>query len=315
MDIIEYLTELVKDLESAVDSSNIKERIDLLFDQKFSLFYEADLSRISNLLQRIKVQLRDKKIRGVKNQSFEDAANLREAERNIERLLYLIKPQNMNDHKADKLPGIQIPSPSELANLWIDFIESDASDKDWTIKYENDKDWTEATIGRPVAEETKSPFGKFVEERTGLRYRKEDGLFDLAFGLQDKFIDVESLHERNEDRKPLLQESFYPTEYAILLEHENSIYHCSEEMAKLAYVRAPLKVLITYNENADGKKDYSYITEIVVKNFEKIISQANRYYPENPETKYLLIIGQLIQDVVNWKVWNFDCHGNSKSLN
>ncbi|MBA7586558.1 hypothetical protein ES708_28560 [subsurface metagenome] len=198
-------------------------------------------------------------------------------------------------------------SAKEFANYWTDFIkEKILSDSNWREWYDHEyKTWTEKTIGLPVSEEENSPFGDFIKSKTGLRYRKEDGLVDLTFAPDNNFENILSLHEKPEDRFDVLKKDpekvpFYPRHYSILVEHENDIYKCYEEMAKLAYCRARLKVLITYNENVDLKDDYMYLEEVIVQNFTKIKKQSNENFPENKNTEYLLLVGQKRKDTLTW---------------
>lgn len=195
----------------------------------------------------------------------------------------------------------------EFANYWTDFIKQKIlTVSDWKNWYDHEyKTWTEKTIGLPVSEEKNSPFGAFIKPKTGLRYRKEDGLVDLTFAPDNNFENILSLHEKPEDRNDVLKKDpervpFYPRYYSILVEHENDIYKCYEEMAKLAYCRARLKVLITYNENVDSKSDYKYIEKLVIQNFVEIKHQANKDFCENKQTEYLLLIGQKDQNKLNW---------------
>jgi hypothetical protein len=83
-------------------------------------------------------------------------------------------------------------------------------------------------------------------------------------------------------------------------------------MIKLTYSRARLKVLITYNENVDASSDYKYANEILIKNFNTIITQANERYPENRDTEYLIIIGQLNNEKLIWYPYVFDYKGDIK---
>jgi len=182
------------------------------------------------------------------------------------------------------------------------------------VKWYNDnKLWTELTIGTKQSEEMNSPFGDFIKNKTGLRYRKEDGLTDLSFATKNSFDKVYSLHEKQVDRTKVISDSvYYPSFYEILVEHENDIYSCYEEMAKLTYSRARLKVLITYNENTDDTSDYKYAIDILLENFRTIIKQANQKYPENSKTEYLFIIGQIDSNKLVWYSCIFNHNGNIK---
>jgi len=198
-------------------------------------------------------------------------------------------------------------SAKEFTKYWIEFIEQKILTKPyWKKWYDHEyKKWTKETIGLPVSEEENSPFGAFIKSKTGLRYRKEDGLVDLTFAPDNNFENILSLHEKPKDRSDVLKKDpekvpFYPSYYSILVEHENDIYKCYEEMAKLAYCRARLKVLITYNENVDSKNDYKFMEEVIVQNFNKIRQQSNKNFPENELTEYLLLVGQKRKDTLTW---------------
>jgi len=71
-------------------------------------------------------------------------------------------------------------------------------------------------------------------------------------------------------------------------------------MAKLAYCRARLKVLITYNENVDSTGNYPYIEETIISNFGLIVKQANEVFPEPADSEYLLLLGQKDRDELKW---------------
>lgn len=207
-------------------------------------------------------------------------------------------------------------SSKEFFQYWVDFFNQIIpEDSNWSALYDgNYKKWTKETIGLPISQEKNSPFGDFVKLKTGLRYRKEDGLVDLTFAPENNFEGILSLHENPEERIEVLLDSemkkgkpiFYPKSYSILIEHENDITKCFEEMAKLAYCRARLKVVITYNWNVDISGYYKDVEKILIENFKKIIKQSNEYFPENDKTEYLLIIGNKEGESLIWKGYNFN---------
>jgi len=212
-------------------------------------------------------------------------------------------------------------SADEFTEYWKEFIQKkivENQDFNWEELYDHDyKEWTNITIGPPVSDEQNSPFGDFLKCKNGLRYRREDGLVDLAFAPDNNFEGILSLHENPQERIDVLKKDpekvpFYPRYYSILLEHENNIYMCYEEMAKLCYCRARLKVLITYNENVDSAGNYPYVNETVKSNFETVIKQSNEQFPENCEVEYLLLIGQKEQHKLNWFSYAFDFKGLTK---
>jgi hypothetical protein len=200
----------------------------------------------------------------------------------------------------------------DFSIYWTNFISQNCTSlSDWPKYYNDNNLWTKITIGSKCSEEINSPFGDFLKNVSGLRYRKEDGLTDLAFAENNFFNKVYSLHKAESERKEVLpQNAFCPKYYDILVEHENSIYLCYQEMIKFTYIRARLKVLITYNENVDDCSDYRYANDILFKNFNTIIRQATERCPENIDTEYLLIIGQLNNENLNWSFYIFDYKGD-----
>lgn len=200
----------------------------------------------------------------------------------------------------------------DFSVYWIEFISQNCISKSNWLKYYNDSHlWTEITIGLKYSEEINSPFGDFIKNVSGLEYRKEDGLTDLSFSENNFFNKIYSLHNSESERKEVIpKNAFYPKYYDILVEHENNIYLCYQEMIKLTYNRARLKVLITYNGNVDDTSDYKYVNAIIIKNFNTIIRQATEKYSENRDTEYLLIVGQLNNGNLDWNLNIFDYKGD-----
>jgi len=97
----------------------------------------------------------------------------------------------------------------------------------------------------------------------------------------------------------------YPSKIYALIEHENQD-KVEEEMWKLAYWRAPLKVIIFY-DYSDKEKEVSpkkrewlpkkikYLTEM--------LKTINNFYKENSETEYLFIIGaqKEVEGEIYWR--------------
>jgi len=189
--------------------------------------------------------------------------------------------------------AIQVINAEAFIKLWDEFAGKLTENGNWLNKWDNNKEWTEAIVGRDVAEEEQSPLGNAIVTyfNEKLRYRKEEWKVDLVLA---KAQDFENLKDLNDKEMPL--DWFYPKNYEILIEHENNIESCWEEMAKLTYLRARLKVLITYNYDYSAKdieegKDKESV-KILVGNFKRIIEQTNKTNPENPDTEYVLIVGQ-----------------------
>lgn len=182
---------------------------------------------------------------------------------------------------------------TEFISKWENFINGLKKDPkiDFFGKYTNDTNWTKLVLGGSSCTSTGSPLGNAIASKNNkerLCYRTEDAKIDIAFGKKN--FDVLNIKNKEVTN---IDDSFYPKVYEIIVEHENKIDDCWREMAKLTSFRAKLKVLITYNWGEDDeKKDYSMNIETTAKNFGKIIKQTNEAFPENPDTEYLLIIGQ-----------------------
>lgn len=136
-------------------------------------------------------------------------------------------------------------------------------------------------------------------------------MFDIGFTLTDNFDGIQSL-DRNYEKMELKTCDFFPKNYDVLLEHENDIWTCWEEAAKLYYAKAKLKVLATYNWHTSEQGKWLKEIALVEEYFSKILNQTNSLFPENPETQYLLIIGNFIEEKLSWQYCSFDYLGIKK---
>lgn len=176
---------------------------------------------------------------------------------------------------------------------------STSSGLEWTINFFSCK--ASLTVG--------SPFGDFfIKKIKGLRYRTEDGLVDMGMSIQDNFKGLETF-DKNGESIPLKTWNFFPSNYDVLVEHENDIWSCWQEIAKLAYSKAKLKVLITYNWNTNNPNEWSREISLVESYFSNILGQTNSVFPENPDTEYLLIVGFLERDELKWRFIEFNYMG------
>lgn len=196
----------------------------------------------------------------------------------------------------------------DFIKIWTEFIIKITSDSNWVDYYSNNKKWSEFIMGEKNNIQN-SPFGNFASNKYEFRYRKEDGLTDLSISSTKNFNEIKSLHETN-NLDVIKQDFYYPRYYDILIEHENNIYFCYQEMIKLTYSKAKLKVLITYNENSVEDENYMYIQRQVVSNFSSVIKQANSNLTESESTKYLLLIGQKNDKKLNFSNFIFDINGS-----
>lgn len=169
-------------------------------------------------------------------------------------------------------------------------------------------EWTKFIIGDKRSLNSGSPFGEFFKETFGNNYiyRSEDGSVDMSF-YQNEFVSGVQAITKLDTTKNVNQEILnnYPLTYDVLVEHENDVSRAYEEMYKLTYFRARLKVLITYNWNGDTKNDFHSTFKKLCSNFETIIKQTNKKFIENDETDYLLIVGQKIDRKLVWKYIGF----------
>ncbi len=186
-------------------------------------------------------------------------------------------------------------SANNFYDLWLRFITKKITINDkWNSLYQNDRTWSNIILGNKQSSTTDSPLGQFINNETGLLYRREDGLADLGFSFNNKFNKIEKIHWKKPFNKDFISfdGKFYPDKYDILLEHENSITKCWEEMVKLTYFRAKLKVLITYNRDAQEGETYDHVFKTLCSNFKNIIKQSQTKISEAKKTEYLLIVGQ-----------------------
>ena len=127
--------------------------------------------------------------------------------------------------------------------------------------------------------------------------------FNLTFNREDYHVDT--LFCSHENLKHM--DGLYPLERVILFEHENDIDSSTQELYKLLYRRSPLKVIVTYLYQDDPEKKLLW----QVKKFSEMIAQSNEWFPENPSTEYLIIIGRRndTNDGLIWFAVVFDTKG------
>lgn len=193
---------------------------------------------------------------------------------------------------------------TKFIGAWSIFIKDHISNG-WKEAYLDNTKWTKFILGTKQSKiNTGSPLGDAILGHFGksaFRYRKEDGLFDLTVAPTQSFHGVKSQHEVEKARTPVIDnQSYYPPYYDILIEVENNVETCWEEMTKLTYAKSKLKVLITYNWDVEPDQDYHYVSEILINNFSEIIKQSNAEFPENEETQYMLIVFQKKEDQLYW---------------
>lgn len=176
-----------------------------------------------------------------------------------------------------------------------------------TLYYQNDK-WTKKFIGGRKKGIVNSPIGDFFKKKfPSIEFRTEDGTFDLVFTSQKKFSDIKTISiNHSEIIDPI---GFYHVGYDVIIEIENESKRCWEEMTKLTWIIAPLKVLITYNHYSKNEATIKCENDILINNFSKIISQSNKFSKENNSVKYVLIVGNNFKSKLNWRYFIFNSKG------
>lgn len=190
-------------------------------------------------------------------------------------------------------------------SLWNEFSQQFTSENsEWQVLWDSDFLWSKKFLGGKKSSSETSPIGQFFQEKfQDIRYRTEDGSFDLAFSFAPNYAGIPYIN-RNKIDHFNLDDQFYPAAYDIIVEIENGCNYAWHEMTKLTWVRCPLKVLITYN----GK--WSNENEMLVLSFSTIISQSNKNFKDNLATEYLLLVGNKTTDnKLEWKHFKFDSNG------
>ncbi len=212
------------------------------------------------------------------------------------------------DPRTKPLPEMN-ETARKFMEMWGDFTKEQIAPR-WRKEYVNPTKRTMLILGNKKSKINEgSHLGQFILKHfkdSKFRYRKEDGLFDLTVAPIKSFKNVMSQHILAKERELVIEhQHFYPTYYELLIEVENDVERCYEEMTKLVYAKSKLKVLITYNWNTEQDQDYHYVNKILRNNFSEIIRQSNTNFPENKETQYMLIVFQRKDDKLFWNNWVF----------
>lgn len=189
---------------------------------------------------------------------------------------------------------------SGLIECWKDFsvIQPFLNPSNWN----NTKSWTIETIGRASFEGEHSPFGKALCEKNKdtLIYRKEEWNIDLVIARKERLSTTAIGVEPSANW-------LLPAIYEVCLEHETNCLDSWQEMIKLIYMRAKLKVLISYNIDSDGTPSQEErvvgVERRVVEQFDSMIDASNQVHADNPATEYAMILGRLCNNQIIWKAW------------
>lgn len=203
----------------------------------------------------------------------------------------------------------------DFLNHWLSFSnEIILNNPNWRIAWNSSHEWSKLILGTKNSSSSESPIGNYLATKyPQVNYRTEDGLFDLSITLNQNIFSIPTL-DKNYNLTSFDSKD-YASVYDILLEHENEIYHTWHEVAKLAYVRSYLKVVVTYNSDGLSESQLQKENEMMIKTFETIIPQCTANFADNEQTEYLLLIGNKTADTLNWTYKTFDCNGKLTGQN
>ena len=202
-------------------------------------------------------------------------------------------------------------------NHWFAFSNQLTANVDWLNHWQSSTAWSNYILGTKRSSSDSSPVGEYFRRHfNNLRYRTEDGLYDLTMALGENFKSIPTLDKNYQlTAFDSNEKDFYPSVYDVLFEHENEIYYSWHEVAKLAYVRGLLKVLVTYNSDNLDEQQIKNENEMMVKTFTTIIQQSNANFADNNQSEYLLLIGRQAKDKLIWTHKIFDDNGNPREKN
>jgi hypothetical protein len=195
---------------------------------------------------------------------------------------------------------------ADFVETWKEFSqEFTKRETGWIDAYESATEWSRLFLGSKRCVNNGSPIGdEFKEKHPELYYRTEDGSFDISFFSAPGFQNIPSLTRLGAYLE--VDRLSYPVAYDILVEIENSARDAWREMTKMTWVQCRLKVVVTYFHKHSGEE------ELLRQSFQSIISQSNPALKENPDTEYLLLIGNNEGKQLNWKSFIFNSEGTQK---
>jgi hypothetical protein len=154
--------------------------------------------------------------------------------------------------------------------------------------YPHKRDWTSFMLG--TGGFLTRVMDRLNKEGAGLEYRSEYYTIDALF------VSGKDLFREHRT---------YPSELHVLIEHENAD-NIEEEMWKLLFWRAPLKVIIFYDWNEYEKPSSAFKQSWLKGKLKKLVEMrntVNEFYPENQKTEYLLIFGnrEYENQMIRWQ--------------
>jgi hypothetical protein len=199
-------------------------------------------------------------------------------------------------------------------NHWFAFSNELTANVGWLKHWQSSTAWSNYILGTKRSSNDSSPIGEYFSKIFDkLRYRTEDGLYDLTMALGNNYKSIPTLDKNYQlTTFDSNEKDYYPAIYDVLLEHENQIYYSWHEVAKLAWVRGFLKVLVTYNSDNLDELQIRSENQMMIKTFTTIIQQSNTDFADNNQTEYLLLIGRQESNKLIWAHKIFDCNGKPR---
>lgn len=189
--------------------------------------------------------------------------------------------------------------------IWKLFTVELLQRPDWQQAWTRDGEWSRFILGTKRSSSCDSTFGNFLISHSDSpmewRYRTEDGLSDLAFTKQANFRPLPTLDDGHQlATHELGHEMMFPVRYDIIMEHENAIYSCWEEVTKLSYVHAPLKVLVTYTWDHQKRSKALAEVEMVERIASQVLSESSSVLGYKTGSEFLLIVGSRTEIGIDW---------------
>ena len=182
--------------------------------------------------------------------------------------------------------------------VWTERMEEDQAGL--LAAYAKRPAWTNYMLGRR-REDGDGSFLKAVMEKLerSLKYKRE------WYTVDSLFVSGETLH------LPSGHDHYFSSRLDVLVEHEHG-GSIEEEMWKLIFWRAPLKVLIAYDyweSKKEGKEKKRRWLADKMERLQAMLVSANRAFPENGNTEYLFLVANREKEDEDPR-WRWNCaHG------
>jgi len=205
-----------------------------------------------------------------------------------------------NSHKLYRLDA------ETFVSLWKAYSAQFVESHEWESLYDSNRDWTNTFLGKTPCNVGEFFLNYFKDGNIPFRFWREDGTFDLSFSFANDFNNVAYTYRGETD---YFEPTGYPIAYDVVIEIENSLQACWQEMTKMTWVRCPLKVVVTYNTFDTLKANED---KMLLERFSSIVAQSNSYFEDNPNTEYLLLIGYKRDNKLMWDAHVFNHDGKPK---